>query len=614
MADLWVFQITACAAPLHIDHGARRQALIVGRQRWYEIQCQNPSPASDAQDNWPHTGAKSFPRLPQPEPPTSQQHQSPQLQPQDAAWTLEFKGVVRLVWWVSHWDKDKSAAVVQDGNENEKLDQYPSDEKLSWKKETHWRCAKDFRPPTRRGERERGLQNLSLRKAKREMPPIKFDPAFADTDRGRGATFKFNSEALTDPPMRVCTPHLPSPIPIPAPVHFVIPASLSPLTRCTEAWLCSSSLLLARPVRPRVAHIPSLAPLITRETLKELNLEAIKRNSQLRSSPDPGHDLLFNLASGFTPPSGCKKRELTAKCWQAVQIEINSGSVCTSFDECGRRLPCLCRVLHSVVHSATTDAALVAQELRHDIFDSRSVFRTLGAVLKQRCASMRNCAVEIMVSVAARPGGGVCAVRMCLEILKLMKLVRLSIAVVSHPSANLVFQYRTLQTTSAKRSVPTRLRLPSSSNRKRSKKQHERGLLTLITTQAWLRKARRSISINPAPAFSPADRLNLPPPTNVSTPPPPSTTALSQRLPHIRLPLPRDSLSRLRPACGSDGRRGRSRRVIDAPDALLPTRIPQPVRRFCRHPKKAGLLEDSAPPSFSLLGEKHKPSWVEPTS
>ncbi|KAG8790878.1 hypothetical protein FRC12_010802 [Ceratobasidium sp. 428] len=44
----------------------------------------------------------------------------------------------------------------------------------------------------------------------------------------------------------------------------------------------------------------------------------------------------------------------------------------------------LCQVLHPVMHSATADAALIAQELRHGMFDSRSVSRTLGAVLLMR--------------------------------------------------------------------------------------------------------------------------------------------------------------------------------------------------------------------------------------
>ncbi|KAG9103836.1 hypothetical protein FRC06_007648 [Ceratobasidium sp. 370] len=314
-------------------------------------------------------------------------------------------------------------------------------------------------------------------------------------------------------------------------------ASPPPPARAQDARLRSPSTPLARPAPPRrVAHVPSLTPLITRETLKELDLEAILRNPQLR------HDLLFDPGLQFRPTSGRKKRELTEKYWQAVQIEVDTGCACTSFDDRGRRLPCVCRssassssrpplpsripplvnelcqVLHSVVHTATADAALIAQELRHGVFDSRGVFRTLGAVLKQHCAPMRDRAVEMMVSVAARPGGGVRAVRMCLEILELMKL-----DIANH-------QLQALRPYLFETAVEFEL--------KTFQERHERGLLTLTTTQTWLRKAALSApSTSTLPLLSHAlTSLIFSPPTNVSTPPPPTTTPLSQRLPHIAPP------------------------------------------------------------------------------
>ncbi|KAG8700200.1 hypothetical protein FRC08_004841 [Ceratobasidium sp. 394] len=335
--------------------------------------------------------------------------------------------------------------------------------------------------------------------------------------------------ATHDAPRPVCV--LPLGVPTPS------AASPPPPARALDARLRSPSAPLARPAPPRrVAHVPSLTPLITRETLKELDLEAILRNPQLR------HDLLFDPGLQFRPTSGRKKRELTEKYWQAVQIEVDTGCACTSFDDRGRRLPCVCRssassssrpplpsripplvnelcqVLHSVVHSATADAALIAQELRHGVFDSRGVFRTLGAVLKQHCAPMRDRAVEMMVSVAARPGGGVRAVRMCLEILELMKL-----DIANH-------QLQALRPYLFETAVEFEL--------KTFQERHERGLLTLTTTQAWLRKAALSApSTQTLPLLSHAlTGLIFSPPTSVSTPPPPTTTPLSQRLPHIAPP------------------------------------------------------------------------------
>ncbi|KAG8735296.1 hypothetical protein FRC12_018147 [Ceratobasidium sp. 428] len=131
---------------------------------------------------------------------------------------------------------------------------------------------------------------------------------------------------------------------------------------------------------------------------------------------------------------------------------------------------------------------------------------------------MRDRAVEMMVTVAARPGGGVRAVRMCLEILELMKL-----DIANH-------QLQALRPYLFETAVEFEL--------KTFQERHERGLLTLTTTQAWLRKAALT-----APSTSTLSLLShaltgliFSPPTNVSTPPPPTTTPLSQRLPHIAPP------------------------------------------------------------------------------
>ncbi|CAE6440130.1 unnamed protein product [Rhizoctonia solani] len=326
---------------------------------------------------------------------------------------------------------------------------------------------------------------------------------------------------------------------LPALAVHLSPSTKSLPTSRPDPRLRSPSTPLARatPTR-RVAHVPSLTPLITRETLKELDLEAILRNPQLR------HDLLFDPGLQFRPTSGRKKRELTDKYWQAVQIEVDTGCACTSFDERGRRLPCvcgallsrptssrtlpsripplvneLCHVLQSVVHSASADPTLIAQELRHGVFDSRGVFKNLGAVLKQHCAPMRDRAVEMMVAVAGRPGGGVRAVRMCFEILELMKL-----DIANH-------QLQALRPYLFETAVDFEL--------KTFQERHERGLLTLTTTQEWLRKAYATFS-SPPPTMQLLSHaltsLIFSPPATVSTPPPPTTTPLSQRLPHIAPP------------------------------------------------------------------------------
>lgn len=80
------------------------------------------------------------------------------------------------------------------------------------------------------------------------------------------------------------------------------------------------------------------------------------------------------------------------------------------------------------------DPDLIHQELQHNLFDPSGLFIVIGQTLKSHCAPMRDRAVDTMVDVAkaCAPGGGgskvdaVKAVRMCLDILELMKLVRSS--------------------------------------------------------------------------------------------------------------------------------------------------------------------------------------------
>ncbi|KAG8724535.1 hypothetical protein FRC09_017433 [Ceratobasidium sp. 395] len=283
-------------------------------------------------------------------------------------------------------------------------------------------------------------------------------------------------------------------------------------TRSPDARLRSPLTPLARPVRPRVAHVPSLTPLITRETFKELDLEAILRSPQLR------HDLLFDPGLQFRPTSGRKKRELTKKNTGKpsrsrstpdayAPASTNAAGACLA-SVVLRPHQASARPCPRALHRSST-SSVKSSTRSHGVFDSRGVFRTLGAVLKQHCAPMRDRAVEMMVTVAARPGGGVRAVQMCLEILELMKLLQALRPYLFETAVE--FELETFQ------------------------ERHERGLLTLTTTQAWLRKAALTApSTSTLPLLSHAlTGLIFSPPTNVSTPPLPTTTPLSQRLPNI---------------------------------------------------------------------------------
>ena len=71
------------------------------------------------------------------------------------------------------------------------------------------------------------------------------------------------------------------------------------------------------------------------------------------------------------------------------------------------------------------DPSLIEQEIKRRVFDPSNLFAAIGEILKSHCSPMRDRAVDQMVQVAQRPGiEAFKAIRMCLELLELMKLVR----------------------------------------------------------------------------------------------------------------------------------------------------------------------------------------------
>ncbi|KAI6099327.1 T-complex protein 11-domain-containing protein [Pisolithus croceorrhizus] len=279
------------------------------------------------------------------------------------------------------------------------------------------------------------------------------------------------SSPTTDPSLRspkrsrVDTSHAHLP---PAKRHLRIPERQSP----SRASL--SPPLLIHPPYPypidlSSPHIPSLHPLINRQTLKELDLSAILRNPQLR------HDLMFDAGLQFRPTSGRRKRDLSDKYWRCrrpCDLSLRLPVCSRTQGSCPQysllpshiftlRTPSRMRLLlteflevllfasqDAYAHPSTLqpqierhaaqaahlrsvfDPDLIQQELKHDLFDPSGLFVVIGQTLKSHCAPMRDRAVDAMVEVAKKcaPGGGgtkadaVKAVRMCLDILELMKL------------------------------------------------------------------------------------------------------------------------------------------------------------------------------------------------
>ncbi|KAJ7175825.1 T-complex protein 11-domain-containing protein [Mycena filopes] len=250
------------------------------------------------------------------------------------------------------------------------------------------------------------------------------------------------------------------------------------------------SAISSVPIDPNSTHIPPVQPPINRSTLRELDLDVIIRNPQLR------HDLLFDPGLQFRPTTTRRKTERAEKYWAAITSELESGCTCVSFDMRGKPNPTVCACAHvstpslnpvvafsPTLHVVTLrmpsrirslldeflevlllviqplsnvagahvsptksqqaehvaqaayirsvfDPALIEQELKHKLFDPSGLFRAIGLTLQGHCAPMRDHAVELMVQVAqtCAPGGegskadAVRAVRMCMDILELMKL------------------------------------------------------------------------------------------------------------------------------------------------------------------------------------------------
>ncbi|KAG6890810.1 hypothetical protein C0995_003243 [Termitomyces sp. Mi166 len=231
----------------------------------------------------------------------------------------------------------------------------------------------------------------------------------------------------------------------------------------------SPSVVPFFPIDTNSIHVPSSHPLVNRQTLKELDLDVILRNPQLR------HDLLFDPGLQFRPTCSRRKRNMCERYWAAVIQEVETGCTCVSFDSQGKphsvvcacaqvpqppsqpilaycsalsvvtlRMPSrICNLLAEFLevlllviqplsnvsgmyvnpstlksqmqeHSAQAayvrsifDPVLIEQELKHDLFDPSGLFAAIGAILKGHCAPMRDRAVETMVQVArtCAPGG-----------------------------------------------------------------------------------------------------------------------------------------------------------------------------------------------------------------
>lgn len=168
-----------------------------------------------------------------------------------------------------------------------------------------------------------------------------------------------------------------------------------------------------------------LLPQITRFSLQELNIDEILSNPQLR------HDLYFDSNLQFKPnlegERGSRKRALGDAYWSTLKEEVESGHM--------YRIPLLFYEIKAILMDllpespeltaqldTEIDVKLIAQEIEHGVFDASKFVDNLARLLKLNCSPARDSYVDEMVNQAAIGNFAKC-IRMCFEILELMKLV-----------------------------------------------------------------------------------------------------------------------------------------------------------------------------------------------
>ncbi|CCM03545.1 uncharacterized protein FIBRA_05679 [Fibroporia radiculosa] len=305
-----------------------------------------------------------------------------------------------------------------------------------------------------------------------------------------------------------------------------------------------TSSLPVSPVDPISPHIPPHQPPVNRETLKELDLEAILRNPQLR------HDLLFDSGLQFRPTSSRRKRDMADNYWLAIVRELETGCTCFTIDAHGRPCEriCVCSTPHiptgrpiyavALDHRTTVrvasrirplllellevlvsiiqpvmakspgfcvqptslhsqfqqnlthvaqlrevlDADLIQQELDHGLFDPSGVFQTIGDIIRCHCAPMRDHAVDQMVALArsCAPGGNGSKV-------DAVRAIRLCFEIMELMKLDVAnHQLQTLR--------PYLVQSAAQYELKTFQESRQGGHLSLAVTREWLQSAHREVA------------------------------------------------------------------------------------------------------------------------
>ena len=177
------------------------------------------------------------------------------------------------------------------------------------------------------------------------------------------------------------------------------------------------------------AHLPP----ITKETLRELNLEAILGATQLR------HDLVFDPNLEFRVNDqgerGLAKRKKAEIFWGDIENDLNGSRYGKAEFS---RLPVLLNEIREIILELVAnddyrksvedhmDVPLMAQQLEHGVLNVVGLIEFIAGTLKAHCAPARDGMVDDMVR-ECQQGNFAKTLRTCFEILERMKLVSLGV-------------------------------------------------------------------------------------------------------------------------------------------------------------------------------------------
>ncbi|OAJ41717.1 hypothetical protein BDEG_25273 [Batrachochytrium dendrobatidis JEL423] len=252
---------------------------------------------------------------------------------------------------------------------------------------------------------------------------------------------------------------------------FKLKETVSSLIRKSKSM---SSMLLVDADDFTYLELLNLLPPVTRFTLRELELDEILSNAQLR------HDLVFDPDLQFKPNIESDQKDERAQkadvYWEEVSEEIEEGYK--------YRIPLLLAEVRAILIEllpngqdikseidANIDVKLMAQQIDHGVMNPLGLIEYISGLMKINCAPIRDQLVDSMVA-ACKQGDFVQTLRICFDVLELMKLdyanhqlTRLRPYVIEHQTE---FEWKWFKT------------------------QYESGSTTLDTTRSWLETVFKS--------------------------------------------------------------------------------------------------------------------------